>query len=73
MRGVAIANVLCVATAFHLSPASAGRSRVALSGLLKGLDPILTADLLHVLRSAGHGDVIAVVDVNFPAVECSAN
>ena len=24
-------------------------------GLLKGLNPLLTADLLHVLRSAGHG------------------
>ena len=29
-------------------------------GLLKGLDPILSADLLHVLRSAGHGDIIVV-------------
>ena len=24
-------------------------------GLLKGIDPLLTADILHVLRSAGHG------------------
>mmetsp|Transcript_66409 Transcript_66409/g.170942 ORF Transcript_66409/g.170942 Transcript_66409/m.170942 type:complete len:163 (+) Transcript_66409:90-578(+) len=38
-------------------------------GLLKGLNPLLTADLLHVLRSAGHGDKIIVVDCNFPAVE----
>ena len=37
-------------------------------GLLKGLNPILTADLLSALREAGHGDEIAVVDVNFPAV-----
>eukprot|EP01043_Picozoa_sp_COSAG02_P072040 COSAG02_NODE_13414_length_1398_cov_0.909931_1_plen_148_part_00 len=36
-------------------------------GLLKGMDPILTADLLHVLRSAGHGDEITLVDCNFPA------
>lgn len=36
-------------------------------GLLKGLDPILSADLLHVLRSMGHGDKIVICDVNFPA------
>ena len=37
-------------------------------GLLKNLDPLLTADVLHALRSAGHGDVICICDVNFPAV-----
>ena len=37
-------------------------------GLLKGIDPILTADLLYVLRSMGHGDKLAIVDCNFPAV-----
>tara|TARA_B110001452_G_scaffold121129_1_gene100542 strand:- start:858 stop:1340 length:483 start_codon:yes stop_codon:yes gene_type:complete len=36
-------------------------------GILKTIDPLLTAELLYVLRSAGHGDVIAVVDANFPA------
>eukprot|EP00980_Cylindrotheca_fusiformis_P012107 scaffold2923_cov121-Cylindrotheca_fusiformis.AAC.17 len=36
-------------------------------GLLKGIDPMLTADLLWVLRSMGHGDRLAVVDCNFPA------
>eukprot|EP01013_Petalomonas_cantuscygni_P030315 TRINITY_DN56275_c0_g1_i1.p1 TRINITY_DN56275_c0_g1~~TRINITY_DN56275_c0_g1_i1.p1 ORF type:complete len:190 (+),score=9.80 TRINITY_DN56275_c0_g1_i1:58-570(+) len=41
-------------------------------GLLKGIDPILTADLLWVLRSAGHGDTIAIVDCNFPAAEVAA-
>src|SRR3712207_1788037 len=35
--------------------------------MLKGLDPILSPDLLQVLRSMGHGDEIAVVDGNFPA------
>ena len=35
--------------------------------MLKGLDPILSPDLLHVLRSMGHGDEIVVVDANFPA------
>jgi len=38
-------------------------------GLLKGLDPLLTADLLHILRSMGHGDKLATVDANFPAAE----
>lgn len=38
-------------------------------GLLKHIDPLLTADLLHVLRSMGHGDKLAVVDCNFPAAE----
>jgi len=35
--------------------------------MLKGIHPLLTADLLHALRSMGHGDVVAVVDANFPA------
>jgi L-fucose mutarotase len=38
-------------------------------GLLKGIDPLLTADLLHVLRSMGHGDQLVVCDCNFPAAE----
>ncbi|MCC6192868.1 MAG: ribose ABC transporter [Burkholderiales bacterium] len=36
--------------------------------MLKGIHPLLTADLLHVLASMGHGDEIAVVDANFPSV-----
>lgn len=36
-------------------------------GLLKGIDPILTADLLWALRAMGHGDRLAIVDCNFPA------
>ena len=35
--------------------------------MLKGLDPLLNADLLHVLRSMGHGDDLVIVDANFPA------
>jgi L-fucose mutarotase len=35
--------------------------------MLKNLDPLLTPDLLHVLRAMGHGDDIAIVDANFPA------
>jgi L-fucose mutarotase len=35
--------------------------------MLKGLDPLLSPDLLHVLRAMGHGDEIVVADANFPA------
>jgi L-fucose mutarotase len=35
--------------------------------MLKGLDPLLSPDLLHVLAQMGHGDEIALVDRNFPA------
>lgn len=36
--------------------------------MLKGIDPLLSPDLLHVLASMGHGDDIALVDALFPAV-----
>ncbi|MEG9862680.1 MAG: RbsD/FucU domain-containing protein [Parvularculales bacterium] len=35
--------------------------------MLKGLDNRLNADVLHALRSAGHGDMIIICDTNFPA------
>jgi L-fucose mutarotase len=35
--------------------------------MLKGIDPLLHADLLHALRVMGHGDELAIVDANFPA------
>ncbi len=35
--------------------------------MLKGLDPILSADLLWVLAAMGHGDDLALVDANHPA------
>lgn len=35
--------------------------------MLKGIDPLLTPDLLALLAEAGHGDVVGVVDRNFPA------
>jgi L-fucose mutarotase len=35
--------------------------------MLKGLDPLLGADLLHVLRAMGHGDDLVIADANFPA------
>lgn len=36
--------------------------------MLKMLDPILGPQLLAALREMGHGDEIAIVDANFPAV-----
>ncbi len=36
--------------------------------MLKGIHPLLTADLLHALASMGHGDEVAIVDANFPSV-----
>ena len=35
--------------------------------MLKHLDPLLNADLLHALRSMGHGDDLIICDTNFPA------
>jgi L-fucose mutarotase len=35
--------------------------------MLKSLDPLLTPELLAMLARMGHGDVIAVVDRNYPA------
>ena len=37
--------------------------------MLKNLDPVLSPDLLKVLRAMGHGDEIAIVDGNYPADE----
>lgn len=35
-------------------------------GMLKGLDPLLSPDLLHALASMGHGDAIVIADAHFP-------
>jgi L-fucose mutarotase len=35
--------------------------------MLKGIDPLLSPDLLHALAAMGHGDELAIVDANFPA------
>jgi L-fucose mutarotase len=35
--------------------------------MLKGIDPLLSADLLWLLAAMGHGDDLAVVDLNHPA------
>ena len=36
--------------------------------MLFGIDPILGPDLLHALRAMGHGDELAIVDANYPAL-----
>lgn len=36
--------------------------------MLKGIDTVVTADLLHVLMRMGHGDDILLCDINHPAV-----
>lgn len=35
--------------------------------MLKGIDPILNADVLWVLKSMGHGDDLILADMNFPS------
>ena len=40
--------------------------------MLKNLDPLLTPDLLQVLRAMGHGDEIVLVDANYPAESAGA-
>lgn len=35
--------------------------------MLKGIDPLLNADVLQALRAMGHGDDLIICDTNFPA------
>ena len=35
--------------------------------MLKGLNPLLNADVLYALRSMGHGDDLIIADTNFPS------
>ena len=35
--------------------------------MLKKLNPLLSPDMLYVLRAMGHGDELAIVDANYPA------
>ena len=39
--------------------------------MLRGIDRLLTPDLLHSLAAMGHGDRIAIVDANFPGSSCA--
>jgi L-fucose mutarotase len=35
--------------------------------MLKGIDPILNAEVLQALRAMGHGDDLIIADTNFPS------
>ena len=35
--------------------------------MLKGIDPLLSGDLLKILDDMGHGDQLLLVDRNYPA------
>ncbi len=35
--------------------------------MLKGIDPLLNADVLYTLRAMGHGDDLIIADTNFPS------
>jgi L-fucose mutarotase len=35
--------------------------------MLKGIDPLLGPDILHLLAAMGHGDEVVIADANFPA------
>ena len=35
--------------------------------MLRGIDPLLSPELLMILRAMGHGDEVAIVDANYPA------
>src|SRR5579871_4464052 len=55
--------------AVHRSASRSGHSGPIHGGtdMLKGLDPLLSPDLLQILRAMGHGDEIVIVDANFPS------
>ena len=40
--------------------------------MLKGIDPLLSPDLLHALAAMGHGDEICIAVSNFPAATIAA-
>ena len=39
--------------------------------MLKGINPIISPELLKILCEMGHGDEIVIADANFPAVTCA--
>ncbi|MEM7697801.1 MAG: L-fucose mutarotase [Verrucomicrobiota bacterium] len=40
--------------------------------MLKGIDPILSPDLLKILAEMGHGDEVVLADAHFPGHSCGA-
>lgn len=41
--------------------------------MLQGIHPLLSADILHLLCSMGHGDDLAIVDANHPAATVASS
>ncbi|MDO5605434.1 MAG: RbsD/FucU domain-containing protein [Paracoccus sp. (in: a-proteobacteria)] len=41
--------------------------------MLKGIDPLVSAELLFVLAAMGHGDSIVIADANFPAASVACH
>ena len=41
--------------------------------MLRGIDPAISADLLHAMMLMGHGDDLVVCDVNYPAASIAAD
>ena len=39
--------------------------------MLKGISPIISPELIHVLMAMGHGDEIVFADANYPADSCA--
>jgi L-fucose mutarotase len=39
--------------------------------MLIGIDPLLSPELLRILRAMGHGDEIVIADANYPALSSS--
>ena len=39
--------------------------------MLKGIDKLLTGDILKILCDMGHGDELVIADANFPADTCA--
>ena len=39
--------------------------------MLKNIPPMLSPELLKVMREMGHGDVIVLTDANYPAASCA--
>ncbi|MFW8696107.1 RbsD/FucU domain-containing protein, partial [Mesorhizobium japonicum] len=37
------------------------------NAMLKGISPLLNADVLQALRAMGHGDDLIIADTNFPS------
>lgn len=64
---VAVATVGCGCTTGAIEPSIVTTTRKEGAGMLKGISPVISPDLLKVLAEMGHGDEIVISDANFPA------